>query len=69
MERALAGDQARVAGRPRPRTMLVFGRESGTLRGVYASGGYGFLADLLDIAGSDNVFATSSSSRCRPAPR
>jgi ABC-type Fe3+-hydroxamate transport system substrate-binding protein len=36
--------------------MLVFGRERGTLRGVFASGGYGFLADLLDVAGSDNVF-------------
>jgi iron complex transport system substrate-binding protein len=56
MERALAEVRQAVAGRPRPRTMLVFGRESGTLRGVYASGGYGFLADLLDVAGSDNVF-------------
>jgi iron complex transport system substrate-binding protein len=56
MERALAQVRATVAGRPRPKTLLVFGREPGTLRGVYASGGYGFLADLLDVAGSDNVF-------------
>jgi iron complex transport system substrate-binding protein len=56
MERALSKIRAAVSGRPRPRAMLVFGREPGTLRGVYASGGYGFLADLLDIAGSDNVF-------------
>ena len=56
MEQALGEVRRAVAGRPRPRTMLVFGRERGTLRGVYASGGYGFLADLLDVAGSDNVF-------------
>ena len=56
MERSLADIHKAVAGRPRLRTMLVFGRERGTLRGVYASGGYGFLADLLDVAGSDNVF-------------
>ena len=56
MDRALAGIRTSVAGRPRPRTMLVFGRERDTLRGVYASGGYGFLADLLDVAGSDNIF-------------
>lgn len=57
MEQALADVRKAVAGRPRPRTMLVFGRERGTLRGVYASGGYGFLADLLDVAGGDNVFS------------
>ena len=56
MDRALAEIRKSVAGRPRPRTMLVFGRERDTLRGVYASGGYGFLADLLDVAGSDNIF-------------
>ena len=56
MESALGKVRATVTGRPRPKTLLVFGREPGTLRGVYASGGYGFLADLLDVAGSDNVF-------------
>jgi iron complex transport system substrate-binding protein len=56
MERSLADIRTAVAGSPRLRTMLVFGRERGTLRGVFASGGYGFLADLLDVAGSDNVF-------------
>jgi iron complex transport system substrate-binding protein len=56
MNGALTEVRNAVAGKPRPRTLLVFGREPGTLRGVYASGGYGFLADLLDVAGSDNVF-------------
>jgi iron complex transport system substrate-binding protein len=56
METDLAAVRASVQGRVRPRTMLVFGRDPGTLRNVYASGGYGFLADLLDVAGGDNVF-------------
>jgi len=47
---------ARVAGSPRPRTMLVFGRERGALRNVYASGGRGFLHDMLEAAGGANVF-------------
>ena len=49
--------QARVAGRPRPRTLLLFGRESGSLRGINASGGYGFLHDLLELAGATDVLA------------
>jgi iron complex transport system substrate-binding protein len=55
MEQDLADVGASVRERPRPLTMLVFGREPGSLRNVYVSGGYGFLADLLDIAGGENV--------------
>ena len=47
----------RVAGRARPRTLLVFGRDAETLRGIYASGAIGFLHDMLDAAGGTNVFA------------
>lgn len=47
----------RVAGRPRPRTLLVFGRDAETLRGIYASGAIGFLHDMLEAAGGTNVFA------------
>jgi iron complex transport system substrate-binding protein len=57
IEQSLAVTAARVEGRPRPRTLLVFGREPGTLRNMYASGGRGFLHDLLGVAGGDNVFA------------
>jgi iron complex transport system substrate-binding protein len=53
----LADVRRRVAGRPRPRTLLVFARESGSLRGIYASGGIGFLHDMLEAAGGVNVFA------------
>jgi iron complex transport system substrate-binding protein len=47
----------RVAGRPRPRTVLIFGREPGSLRNVYASGGFGFIHDLVEAAGGDDVFS------------
>jgi len=45
----------RVAGKPRPKTLLVFGREPGSLRNIYASAGRGFLHDMLDVAGGDDV--------------
>jgi iron complex transport system substrate-binding protein len=57
IEADLAAVRASVAGRPRPRTAVLFGREPGALRGIYASGGYGFLHDLLELAGGQNVFA------------
>lgn len=45
----------RVAGKPRPKTLLVFGREPGSLRNIYASAGRGFLHDMLEVAGGDDV--------------
>jgi iron complex transport system substrate-binding protein len=49
--------RGRVAGKPRPRTLLVFGREHGTLRNIYASAGRGFLHDMLVAAGGDDVLS------------
>ena len=46
-----------VAGRPRPKTALIIGREQGSLRGMFASGGVGFMHDLLEIAGGADVFS------------
>jgi iron complex transport system substrate-binding protein len=57
IERDLDVVRQRVAGQTRPRTLIVFGRESGALRGIYASGGYGFVHDMVTAAGGDNVFA------------
>jgi iron complex transport system substrate-binding protein len=54
---ALANVQRRVEGRPRPRTLLVFGREPGSLRGIDASGGYGFLHDVLELAGGIDILS------------
>jgi iron complex transport system substrate-binding protein len=57
VEQQLAAVGRRAAGRPKPRTLLVFGREPGTLRHIQASGGYGFLHDMLELAGGANVLA------------
>jgi iron complex transport system substrate-binding protein len=57
IETDIAGTRRRVAGRTRPKTLLVFGRDAETLRGIYASGGIGFLHDMLEAAGGTNVFA------------
>lgn len=57
MDRALAEIRAKTAGLPHPATLLVFERDPASLRNVYASGGYGFLHDMLEIAGGRNVFA------------
>ena len=56
MDRSLAAIRARTADLPHPATLLVFERDPGSLRNVYASGGYGFLHDMLEIAGGRNVF-------------
>jgi iron complex transport system substrate-binding protein len=57
IEQQLAAVGRRVAGRPRPRTLLVFGREQGTLRHITASAGYGFLHDVLELAGGADALA------------
>jgi iron complex transport system substrate-binding protein len=57
LERRVAAVRQRVAAGSRPRVLLVFGREAGSLRNVYASGGRGFLHDMLTAAGGVNVFA------------
>jgi iron complex transport system substrate-binding protein len=51
------GVRSRVAGRARPRTLIVFDRETLTLRGIYASGGIGFIHDMVEAAGGDNIFS------------
>ena len=56
IEARLAAVRARVAGKRRPKVLLVFSREPKTLRNMYVSGGRGFLHDMLEIAGGDDVF-------------
>jgi len=57
MDAGLESIRRAVAGRPRPKTLLVFGRERLALRGIFASGGVGFMHDMLTVAGGDDVFA------------
>ena len=55
IEQQLADIRQRVATQPRPKTLLVFGREPGSLRNIDASGGDGFLHDMLEVAGGTDV--------------
>ena len=57
IERGLDDIRRTVKDRPRPRTLPIFGRERMALRGLYASGGVGFLHDMLEVAGGANVFS------------
>ncbi len=59
--------RARVKDRPRPRVLLVFERQPGELRDIYASGGVGFLQEMLDIAGGTNVFADVARESVQPS--
>ena len=57
IERRLDAIREGVKGRERPHTLLVLDREPLALRNIYASGGRGFLHDMLEAAGGTNVFA------------
>lgn len=57
LQKQLDDVRTRVRGRPKPRTMIVMGRDTLALRGVFVSAGMGFLHELLEIAGGDDVFA------------
>lgn len=57
LEARIAAVRTRTNRGPRVRTLLVFGREAGSLRNIYVSGGRGFLHDMLVAAGGDNVMA------------
>ena len=59
--------RAAVRGRTRPRTLLIFERDPGALRGIYVSGGRGFLHEMLDIAGGINVFADVDREAVQPS--
>lgn len=63
----LDGISARVRGRGRPRTLLVLERQPNSLRGLYASGGFGFLHEILEIAGGENVFAGVARESVQPS--
>jgi cobalamin transport system substrate-binding protein len=56
LENRLSVIRGKVSGRVRPKTLLVFGRDALALRGIFASGGIGFIHDMLTTAGGDNVF-------------
>jgi len=67
LQHGLDAVKTRVAKLPRVRTLLVFERDLGSLRGLYASGGVGFMHDILGIAGGTNVFADVAREAVQPS--
>ncbi len=63
----LSAVQDRVRAYPRPRTLLVFGRQPQSLQQMYVSGAVGFLHDILQIAGGANVFADVRQESVQPS--
>jgi iron complex transport system substrate-binding protein len=59
--------RARVRGRPRPKTMIVIGRDALALRGVFVSGGIGFLHEMLEAAGGGDVFDDQKRESVQPS--
>ena len=57
IEKQLAVVKARTESLAHPKTLLVFGRETGSLRNIDASGGVGFLHDMLVTAGGTDALA------------
>jgi iron complex transport system substrate-binding protein len=67
LEARLDAVKAKVGDRSRPRTLLVFGRQPGSLQQVYVSGGTGFLHEMLEAAGGINVFADIARESVQPS--
>ena len=67
IETRLGAIRARVKGRPRPRTLLVFERQPQSLQQMYVSGGRGFLNEMLEAAGGVNVFADVARESVQPS--
>ena len=57
IEQRIEAVRKRTGSGARPRTLVIMGRDPFTLRGMFASGGVGFIHDMLSAAGGDNVFA------------
>jgi iron complex transport system substrate-binding protein len=57
IEQRIEAVRAATPKTERPRTLVVFGRDPFALRGIYASGGVGFVHDMVTAAGGDNVLA------------
>jgi iron complex transport system substrate-binding protein len=57
IERRIAAIRRRARSMDRrPRTLVVLGREPMALRGIYVSGGIGFIHDMVEAADGENVF-------------
>jgi iron complex transport system substrate-binding protein len=61
IEARLQQVRLRAVARPRPRVLLILGRDPGALTGIVAAGAGSYLDDLVTLAGGDNVVSRVSS--------
>lgn len=67
LQMRLGAVRRRVEGRPKPRVLVVIGRQPKTLREIYVSGGRGFLHEMLQVAGGSNVFSDVQRESVQPS--
>ncbi len=63
----IAAIRARVKGRTPPKVLVVIERQPKTLREIYVSGGTGFLHEMLEAAGGQNVFGAVARESVQPS--
>jgi iron complex transport system substrate-binding protein len=56
IEQRIDAVRKRTRDKARPRTLVIIGRDPFALRGMFASGGVGFIHDMVTAAGGANVF-------------
>ena len=61
LEARLRRVSALAVARPRPRVLVIVGRDPATLSGIVAAGRGSYLDDLVTLAGGDNVVSRVSS--------
>ena len=69
IESRIAAVKARVAGKPRPRTLLVFSREARALRNVYVAAAAASCTTCWSRPADRMPSEMSAVNRCRPPPR
>lgn len=52
--------QAAVAGRPRPKVLIITGRGEHDLNSLFTVGGGSFVSEVVELAGGDNIFRDTS---------
>lgn len=67
MEKEFEEVRKKVANRLRPKVFVALGHKQGSLSGIYTSGGGGFLSEILELAGGEDIFKDIGSAYPKPS--